>query len=40
MVKFGAIPVGVEPASPVGVRDDSAVNCNFGTAIPAAVELA
>ena len=39
MVRFGAIPVGVKPVSPVGVRDESAVNCTFGIAIPAAVEL-
>lgn len=39
MVKFGAIPVGVEPVSPVGDRDDGAVNCTFGTAIPVAAEL-
>ena len=40
MVRFGAIPVGVEPVSPVGDRDESAVKCTFGIAIPVAVELA
>ena len=40
MLKFGAIPILIEPVSPVGVRDESAVNCTFGTAIPVAVKLA
>jgi len=37
VVKLGSIAVGVEL---VGIGDESAVNCTFGTAIPVVLELA